>query len=139
MKQTTLNPESKDEISNDKKQAYPNANAMSDWMQNALLSVHVPTSLSCLTSSVPADPADSNNGLDNRRVVWMCLVDSWLRRWTLNATGARHSFWSLAAVKFGTAEVLYAPERKPPRRGLNPRPLACDNNLSKVTLGDHLS
>nr|GFA01194.1 groES-like zinc-binding alcohol dehydrogenase family protein [Tanacetum cinerariifolium] len=30
---------------------------------------------------------------------------------------------------------FFAPEGKPPRRGLNPRPLACDNNLPKVTLG----
>nr|GEY53511.1 hypothetical protein [Tanacetum cinerariifolium] len=29
---------------------------------------------------------------------------------------------------------FFAPERKPPRRGLNPRPLACVNNLPKVTL-----
>nr|GEV74049.1 hypothetical protein [Tanacetum cinerariifolium] len=31
---------------------------------------------------------------------------------------------------------FFAPEGKPPRRGLNPRPLACGNNLSKVTLGE---
>nr|GEV83528.1 hypothetical protein [Tanacetum cinerariifolium] len=29
---------------------------------------------------------------------------------------------------------FFAPEGKPPRRGLNPRPLACGNNLPKVTL-----
>nr|GEV67650.1 retrotransposon Gag domain, retroviral aspartyl protease [Tanacetum cinerariifolium] len=34
---------------------------------------------------------------------------------------------------------FFAPERKPPQRGLNPRPLACGNNLLKVTLGGHLS
>nr|GEV97108.1 NB-ARC domains-containing protein [Tanacetum cinerariifolium] len=34
---------------------------------------------------------------------------------------------------------FFAPEGKPPRRGLNPRPLACGNNLPKVTLGGHLS
>nr|GEX37278.1 CFE protein [Tanacetum cinerariifolium] len=34
---------------------------------------------------------------------------------------------------------FFAPEGKPPRRGLNPRPLACGNNLPKVTLGCHLS
>nr|GEV69293.1 histidine--tRNA ligase, cytoplasmic [Tanacetum cinerariifolium] len=30
---------------------------------------------------------------------------------------------------------FFAPEGKPPRRGLNSRPLACGNNLPKVTLG----
>nr|GEU86637.1 probable glucan 1,3-beta-glucosidase A [Tanacetum cinerariifolium] len=30
---------------------------------------------------------------------------------------------------------FFAPEGKPPRRGLNPRPLVCGNNLPKVTLG----
>nr|GEY37235.1 hypothetical protein [Tanacetum cinerariifolium] len=34
---------------------------------------------------------------------------------------------------------FFAPEGKPPWRGLNPRPLACGNNLPKVTLGGHLS
>nr|GEX98521.1 transcription factor HEC2-like [Tanacetum cinerariifolium] len=34
---------------------------------------------------------------------------------------------------------FFAPEGKPPRQGLNPRPLACGNNLLKVTLGGHLS
>nr|GEV32518.1 reverse transcriptase domain-containing protein [Tanacetum cinerariifolium] len=34
---------------------------------------------------------------------------------------------------------FFAPEGKPPRRGLNPRPLACGNNLPNVTLGGHLS
>nr|GEV82032.1 RNA-directed DNA polymerase, eukaryota [Tanacetum cinerariifolium] len=34
---------------------------------------------------------------------------------------------------------FFAPEGKPPRRGLNPRPLACGNNLPKVTLSGHLS
>nr|GEW71182.1 hypothetical protein [Tanacetum cinerariifolium] len=34
---------------------------------------------------------------------------------------------------------FFAPEGKPPRRGLNPRPLACGNNLPKFTLGGHLS
>nr|GFA50597.1 putative leucine-rich repeat protein, plant-type [Tanacetum cinerariifolium] len=34
---------------------------------------------------------------------------------------------------------FFAPEGKPPRRGLNPRPLACGNNLPKVTFGGHLS
>nr|GFC63240.1 integrase, catalytic region, zinc finger, CCHC-type, peptidase aspartic, catalytic [Tanacetum cinerariifolium] len=33
---------------------------------------------------------------------------------------------------------FFAPEGKPPQRGLNPRPLACGNNLPKVTLGGHL-
>nr|GFA74946.1 putative RNA-directed DNA polymerase, eukaryota [Tanacetum cinerariifolium] len=34
---------------------------------------------------------------------------------------------------------FFAPEEKPSWRGLNPRPLACGNNLPKVTLGGHLS
>nr|GEY81899.1 hypothetical protein [Tanacetum cinerariifolium] len=34
---------------------------------------------------------------------------------------------------------FFAPEGKPSRRGLKPRPLACGNNLPKVTLGGHLS
>nr|GEV42622.1 ATP-dependent DNA helicase PIF1-like [Tanacetum cinerariifolium] len=34
---------------------------------------------------------------------------------------------------------FFAPEGKPLRRGLNSRPLACGNNLPKVTLGGHLS
>nr|GFB36323.1 hypothetical protein [Tanacetum cinerariifolium] len=34
---------------------------------------------------------------------------------------------------------FFAPEGKPLRRGLNPRPFACGNNLPKVTLGGHLS
>nr|GEU90429.1 ABC transporter A family member 9-like [Tanacetum cinerariifolium] len=34
---------------------------------------------------------------------------------------------------------FFAPEGKTPRRGLNPRPLACGNNLPKVTFDGHLS
>nr|GEY51318.1 hypothetical protein [Tanacetum cinerariifolium] len=34
---------------------------------------------------------------------------------------------------------FFAPEGKPPRRGLNPRPLACGNNLPSVILDGHLS
>lgn len=60
MKQTTLNPDSNDEIIRNKNPANPKAIAISDWMQNALLAVHVAIPLSCLAISVPAESADSN-------------------------------------------------------------------------------
>lgn len=60
MKQTTLNPESKDEIKRNKNPANPKATAISDWTQKVLLAVHVAIALSCLASSVAAEPADSN-------------------------------------------------------------------------------
>ncbi|GJW64313.1 probable glucan 1,3-beta-glucosidase A [Tanacetum coccineum] len=34
---------------------------------------------------------------------------------------------------------FFAPDGKPPRQGLNPRPLACGNNLPKFTFAGHLS
>ncbi|KAL4576332.1 hypothetical protein LXL04_012424 [Taraxacum kok-saghyz] len=61
--QATLNPDSTEEIIRNKNAANPNPTAMSDWMQNALLSVHVATLLSCLAISVPAASADSNIGI----------------------------------------------------------------------------
>ncbi|KAD5962013.1 hypothetical protein E3N88_13486 [Mikania micrantha] len=60
MKQTALKPESSDEIIKTKYPANPNAKAMSDWMQNELLAVHVSILVNCLAISVPAEPEHSN-------------------------------------------------------------------------------
>lgn len=54
MKQTTRNPVSSDVNPRNTNPAYPNATAMSDCTQNALLAVHVSVSFNVLTIAVPA-------------------------------------------------------------------------------------
>lgn len=60
MKQTTLNPESKDDNPRNINPANPNAIEMSDCTQKAFVSVHVSEFLKVLAISVPAEFADSN-------------------------------------------------------------------------------
>lgn len=60
MKQTTRNPESRDENPRNRNPANPKAIEMSDWTQKPFLAVHVSVPLSALAIAVPAEFADSS-------------------------------------------------------------------------------
>nr|GFB90793.1 TRAF-like protein [Tanacetum cinerariifolium] len=75
------------------------------------------------------------------------LPPGWTRcaKFSLSVVNQNHDKTLIIVCKTRTFALgdkphsFFALEGKPPRRGLNPRPLACGNNLPKVTFGGHLS